>query len=154
MLPSIGRRAFSSTAAGVVLTAAACTVASEADTTRPTAAVETAVTQDPPIPAAAAASTVSPEAVVQAQLVAYNARDIDAFMATFHPDAELFVLGDPSPRAAGRAAVRAIYTELFSHSPELHSTVLHRAVVGNRVVDHERITGRKGADALEIVMVY
>jgi hypothetical protein len=31
----------------------------------------------------------SPEEVVQQQVNAYNARDIDAFLATFAPDAQL-----------------------------------------------------------------
>ena len=96
----------------------------------------------------------SPEAVVQAQLEAYNAGDIDAFMATFHPEAVLFAIGDPIPRAQGRDAVRAIYADLFARSPDLHSELVHRAVLGNRVIDHERITGREGGDVLELLMVY
>lgn len=92
--------------------------------------------------------------VVQAQLDAYNARDIDAFMATFHPEAELFSVDDPTPRASGHQAVRAIYADLFARSPELHSELVHRATLGRRVIDHERITGREGGEVLEIVMVY
>ena len=114
-------------------------------------------TRDPAaaIPAASSAPAPgSPEAVVQAQLEAYNAGDIDAFMATFHPEAELFAIGDPIPRAQGRDAVRAIYADLFARSPDLHSELVHRAVLGNRVIDHERITGREGGDVLELLMVY
>jgi hypothetical protein len=96
-----------------------------------------------------------PETTVQAQLDAYNARDIDAFMATFDPAAELFVLGEAEPKAVGRDAVRAIYAELFASSPELHSELVHRSVIGARVIDHERITGRAGSDGvLELAMVY
>ena len=96
-----------------------------------------------------------PEATVQAQLDAYNARDIEAFVATFHPDAELFVLGEAEPKAVGRDAVRAIYAELFASSPELHSELVHRACIGARVIDHERIRGRGGSsEVLELVMVY
>jgi len=32
----------------------------------------------------------SPEAIVQAQIEAYNARDIDVFLATYAEDAQLF----------------------------------------------------------------
>lgn len=92
--------------------------------------------------------------MVQAQLDAYNAGDIDAFMATFHPEAELFSIEDPTPRASGHEAVRAIYADLFERSPQLHSELVNRMAVGNRVIDHERITGREGGEVLEIVMVY
>ena len=96
----------------------------------------------------------SPGAVVQAQLEAYNAGELDAFMATFHPEAELFSIGNATPRAQGRDAVRAIYADLFARSPDLHSELMHRAILGNRVIDHERITGREGGEVLELIMVY
>ena len=32
--------------------------------------------------------------------------------------------------------------------------LVHRAVLDNRVIDHERITGREGGDVLELLMVY
>ena len=75
--------------------------------------------------ASSAPAPGSPEAVVQAQLEAYNAGDIDGFMATFHPEAELFAIGDPTPRAQGRDAVRAIYADLFARSPDLHLSLIH-----------------------------
>ncbi len=108
-----------------------------------------------PPSACPADAELCPEATVQAQLEAYNRGDIAAFIATFHPDAELFVLGEDEPKARGRPAIEAIYADLFARSPNLHSEVVHRAVIGDRVVDHERITGRDGSDApLELIMVY
>lgn len=122
----------------------------------PTAACSSAPSASTSAPAVgdAAPDPTAPISVVQAQLDAYNARDIDAFMATFHPQAELFSIGDPTPRASGREAVRAIYADLFERSPGLHSELVNRMVIGNRVLDHERITGREGGEVLEIVMLY
>ena len=115
----------------------------------------TAVETQPEDPRTISADVAAtPEAVVEAQLQAYNARDIDAFMATMHPDVELFAIGDPTPRASGAEAVREVYAALFEKSPGLHSELVHRAVIGNRIVDHERITGRQGGEVLELVMVY
>lgn len=115
----------------------------------------TAVETQPEAPRTISADVAAtPEAVVEAQLQGYNARDIDAFMATMHPDVELFAIGDPTPRASGAEAVRKVYAALFEKSPDLHSELVHRAVIGNRVVDHERITGRQGGEVLELVMVY
>ena len=114
----------------------------------------TAVETQPEDPRTLSADVATPEAVVEAQLQAYNARDIDAFMATMHPEVELFAIGDPTPRASGAEAVRKVYAALFEKSPDLHSELVHRAVIGNRIVDHERITGRQGGEVLELVMVY
>jgi len=121
------------------------------------------MTADEPSPPAAPApqqtpakvASEDPAAVVQAQLEAYNRRDLPGFLATFAADAEVFTLGDAAPAARGTAELAKLYGELFAASPALHSELVHRAVIGARVVDHERITGRRGSAApLELVMVY
>jgi hypothetical protein len=95
------------------------------------------------------------EATVQAQLDAYNQRDIDAFMLTFSDDCSLYRLGDNTPWAQGSDQVKKIYQGMFEQSPELHSKLLSRSVVGNTVFDHEWITGRNGSDEpLELMMIY
>ncbi len=97
----------------------------------------------------------SADQIVQQQLEAYNARNIDEFMAVFHQDIEIWTLGSESPSAVGWEKVKAIYQELFEQSPELHSKVLNRSVIGNRVIDYERISGRKGSkEDLFLVMIY
>lgn len=96
----------------------------------------------------------SPSDVAEAQLKAYNAGDIDAFMAVFSEDITLWNLGDSTPWASGVDQVGSIYEKLFASSPELHSEVLSRTVIGNKVLDYERITGRKGGDVLFLIMVY
>lgn len=96
-----------------------------------------------------------PEQVVQAQLEAYNAQDIDAFLSTFHEDASLWRLGEVTPLASGRERLSVLYSALFAQSPELNSTVINRSVIGNKVIDYERITGRNGQpDPFYLVMVY
>jgi hypothetical protein len=90
--------------------------------------------------------------VVQAQLDAYNARDIDAFCAQFDADAQLFELGETTPVTAGLAAIRARYAELFARSPRLYSHVVNRTTFGRVVVDLEDVTGRNGSDEVFKVM--
>jgi len=80
--------------------------------------------------------------VVQKQLDAYNAKDIEAFLAVFNEEAEIYNLGDATPIAKGKDNLRAIYGKLFNDSPNLNSTVINRSVVGNTVFDYELITGR------------
>lgn len=86
----------------------------------------------------------TPAAVVQAQLDAYNAKDIDALMPTYAPDARQFALHG-ALLAEGHAAIRPRYEARFAE-PDLHAQLLTRSVVGNFVTDLELVTRnfRKG----------
>jgi hypothetical protein len=67
----------------------------------------------------------------------------------------LYKFGESIPWAQGHEQVRTVYKKLFDESPDLHSKLLHRIVLGNQVIDHEYITGRQGAaEPLELVMIY
>lgn len=90
--------------------------------------------------------------VVQAQLEAYNKQDLEAFLAVFHEDAALYNLGDCQPTAQGKEKLREVYGNLFKNSPKLHSKVINRSVVGNKVFDYELITGRNNTDEIYYLM--
>lgn len=97
----------------------------------------------------------SPDVIVQQQLEAYNQHDLDAFMGVFHGEASVWRLGAPKPVADGFDEVKKLYEKVFADSPNLHSTVINRTIIGNTVIDYERITGRNGGDqTLYLVMVY
>jgi hypothetical protein len=83
-------------------------------------------------------------APVDAQLAAYNAQDVDAFVACF---AEDVVLEDGAGKviSTGRAVMRENYARMFETFPQNRAVILHRIVQGSYVVDHERITGRTPA---------
>ena len=93
-------------------------------------------------------------AVVQRQLDAYNARDIDAFMRTYADDAEIFEHPDKL-LARGAAALRERYAARFQE-PNLHAALVRRIAMGNIVVDHEKVTRTfpEGTGTLEVVMIY
>ena len=95
-----------------------------------------------------------PESVVQAQLVAYNARDIDAFLATYTDDIELHLLGS-GLQTQGKDAMRLRYIKRFS-DPLLHAVISSRMVMGNIVIDHERVfnTFPEGPGVMEAVAIY
>jgi hypothetical protein len=96
-----------------------------------------------------------PSEIVQKNLDAYNAGDLSEFMKSFSDSIVLYSFEKKEPIAEGKEAIRALYQKLFEASPELHSTILHRAVIGNKVIDHESITGRKGSSVpVEMVMIY
>ena len=93
-------------------------------------------------------------APVVAQLVAYNARDIDAFAPCFSQDC-LIEDGQGTVIMQGRQAIYESYGRMFAASPELQCTIVHRTVVGNYVLDEERVTGRGGnAGVGHVVAVY
>ena len=94
------------------------------------------------------------EQIVQQQLEAYNNRDIEAFSALFSEEAEVLQFPENRVLAKGKTQVKELYKKLFDNSPTLHSELVSRTVLGNRVIDHEKITGRAGVDVLELAVVY
>jgi putative hydrolase of HD superfamily len=96
----------------------------------------------------------SPLAVVQAQLDAFNARDIDALMRTYAPDAEQFALHGER-LAKGHDELRPRYAARFTE-PDLHARLLSRTVMGNWVTDLELITRNfpEGVGTLEMLCIY
>lgn len=99
--------------------------------------------------------TMTPEQIVQRQLDTYNARDIEGFMSLMSDEVSLYNLGDSKAISTGHKAVEAIYQNLFDKSPKLLSVLENRIVMGNIIIDHEKITGRMGNDeALELTVIY
>ena len=88
---------------------------------------------------------------VDAHVQAYNERDLDRFVACFSRDC---VIEDARGAlvARGRAAIRARFVPIFDENPELHCEIIHRARVGEYVVDEEQITGRYGAEQHGVVI--
>ncbi|WP_166038855.1 amidohydrolase family protein [Sphingosinicella sp. YJ22] len=82
----------------------------------------------------------TPEEIVQRQLNAYNARDLEAFIATYHPDVQIYDFPD-APTMQGHAAMRRQYGAMFERAPALHAYVPRRIAVGNYVIDEEIVSG-------------
>ncbi len=97
---------------------------------------------------------MKPETIVQNQLEAYNARDLDKFLSCFAPDIELFNFKEQTPFVQGMEKLRSVYKEVFDSSPKLHATLDNRMVFGDKIIDYEKVTGRKGIDFLEVIVIY
>jgi hypothetical protein len=95
-----------------------------------------------------------PAAVVQRQLDAYNAHDIDALLATYGAAARQFE-HPGTLLASGAEQIRARMTARFADG-KLHAKLLRRVVMGNIVIDHELITHStsEGTAAVEAVAIY
>lgn len=99
-------------------------------------------------------TSLTPATVVQRQLDAYNAHDIDALLATYAEDAEQFAHPDQLI-ARGHDQLRERFTARFAE-PNLHAQLVNRIVMGNTVIDHEIVTRTfpDGPGTLELVAIY
>jgi putative hydrolase of HD superfamily len=98
--------------------------------------------------------SVDAERIVQRQLDAYNARDIDGFMAMWAADAQYFE--HPAKLlASGAAEIRARHIARFRES-NLSGRLIKRMVVGNTVVDQEVVTRTfaDGRGRVDVIAIY
>nr|WP_218510943.1 nuclear transport factor 2 family protein [Variovorax sp. dw_308] len=100
------------------------------------------------MPSATAASTV------QAQLDAYNAKDLEALLHTYAPDAGQFTLHGEC-LARGHEEMRPRFAARLSET-DLHASLISRIVMGNLVTDHERVTRNfpEGRGTVEMLCIY
>jgi hypothetical protein len=102
--------------------------------------------------AAKRAAPPTPEAVVQRQVEAYNARQIDPFLATYAEDAVVLDAGKELMR--GREQMRKIYGPFFQDNPRLHCRIVQRKVEGEAVFDQEHITGLANGAEMDAEVKY
>jgi imidazolonepropionase-like amidohydrolase len=93
----------------------------------------------------------SPEEIVQRQVNAYNARDIDAFVSTYSEDVQIY---DEKGKLliTGHEQLRKEYANYFKTVPNLHCEIVNRIVYNNKVIDKEKI--RAGKDIFYGVALY
>lgn len=96
---------------------------------------------------------MKPADVVQRQLDAYNERHLERFGAQYSADITTFRLPGAEPVLVGKEAFLAFFAaERFSR-PGLHAELVNRIVLGNKVIDHERIAGVR-AQPFEVAVAY
>ncbi|MBR9845643.1 MAG: hypothetical protein GYB35_05805 [Algicola sp.] len=91
------------------------------------------------------------EAVVQRNLEAYNARDIDAFMNDYAADVKLYAYPN-TLQTEGKEAMRKSYKDWFERTPDLRAFIKKRIVIGNKVIDEEQVTAN--GKIFEAVAIY
>ena len=96
---------------------------------------------------------MSAETPVQIQLEAYNARDLQRFVAVYSEDVRVYRLPATEPILAGKAAFTEHYATQRFHLPGLRAEIVRRIVLGNKVIDHERVYGVR-EQPYEVVAVY
>jgi hypothetical protein len=79
--------------------------------------------------------------VVQRQFDAYNARDLPGFLATYSESAQIYYLPATEPALSGKAQLAQYYGTQRFNRPDLHAELVNRIILGNKVIDQERVRG-------------
>jgi imidazolonepropionase-like amidohydrolase len=93
----------------------------------------------------------TPEAIIQRQLNAYNARDIEAFLNTYADDVELYDYDDKET-TKGKEQMRKTYAGMFAGVKNLYCEIENRIVLGNKVIDKEKV--RAGTQTFRALAIY
>jgi len=94
-----------------------------------------------------------PADIVQAQLDAYNAQDLDAHCACYAEDVVVADFNGAVLRQ-GMAAYREAYAKMFAEFPQNKAELANRIVIGATVIDHERVARTPGGDIFEVAAIY
>jgi len=98
-------------------------------------------------------ASLKPQDIVQGQLDAYNAQDLEAFCAFYADDAVLGTYGGEIA-TVGLAAIRERHAKLFAEFPQNKAELVNRIVVGGNVIDHERVLRAPGGESFDVAPIY
>jgi hypothetical protein len=115
----------------------------------------------PALPAMAACGTTtaasSPAEVIQAQVDAYNAHDVQAFAACYADDASVIDLSGKRPDVKGQAALKQAFAFLGKVPGDFGVDIVRRVVNGSVVIDlehpHGLPPGKHAPDSLAVYEV-
>lgn len=83
--------------------------------------------------------SISPEFIVNKQLEAYNSRNIEAFVATYSKDVKICNFPN-TLTIEGNDNLKEKYAPYFDNTPNLNATIINRIIIGNKVIDKEKVT--------------
>ncbi|WP_266172198.1 nuclear transport factor 2 family protein [Dyella subtropica] len=83
----------------------------------------------------------SPTVVVDAQIAAYNAHDVEGFATCYSDDVEITDLAGKIPPIKGQAALVKTYAFLKRVPQAFGVEIVHRIVNGPMVIDQEHVVG-------------
>lgn len=104
-------------------------------------------------PAFAAAPPPNPERVVRAYTEAANRHDLEGFLALYDPGIRKYRF--PGELASeGIAHAREVYTRSFAEKSDIKVEIVELMVLGDKVMAHDRVTGRPDGKTAEEFTVY
>lgn len=93
----------------------------------------------------------TPEMLAQQQLNAYNAHDLEAFLAPYADDVEIYTFPDKL-MMKGKEEMRKNY-QFVTTTPKLYCRLVNRIAEGNTVIDQEEVWGF-GGKPIHAVAIY
>lgn len=94
----------------------------------------------------------SPENIVQRQVNAYNLQNVEAFLENYSDAIEIYEFPN-TLTIKGKKDFSEGWKEFFEKNPDLHCEIINRTVIGNTVIDHERVKYDEG-NYNEAVAIY
>ena len=94
----------------------------------------------------------TPELLVQHQLNAYNGHHLKAFLAPYAEDVKIYQFPDELI-GEGKAYMENQY-QFIEENPDLHCELRSRIILGNTIIDHERVIFDKAKEPIEVIAVY
>jgi hypothetical protein len=98
-------------------------------------------------------NTISAVEVVQRQVEAYNDRDLNRFVSTYSETIAIFRMPSTEPIISGKVELAKFYSTQRFNLPALRAEIVKRIVLGNKIIDHERVWGVRDTP-IEIAAVY
>lgn len=91
--------------------------------------------------------------LAEQQLQAYNKRDIEAFLIPYADSVAIYAYPNQL-LSKGKEAMRKQYSSMFAQLPDLHCTLVNRLVLGNRVIDEEKVIFQKNQPPARAIAIY
>lgn len=84
--------------------------------------------------------------IIDAQMLAFNNRDIKNMMPLYSNDIKIINFSDHTIAVNTIDECEKMFTKLFDNSPKLHAEIIKTINFDNKVIVHEYIYGRNGND--------
>lgn len=84
---------------------------------------------------------------------AYNSSNARAFADLFEETAVVYEHPN-QPTQKSREEIFEYYEKLFAEYPNNRTEVLHRIVIGNRIIDHEQVKRSFDAEPFDVLTIY
>jgi hypothetical protein len=98
-------------------------------------------------------TVLTPEQVVQGQLEAYNLKDLEAFLSFYSDDIRAFNFPEREI-FSGKNSMRRGYESFFTENPGAQCEVQQRMIMGNTIIDHEKISNLAKGNILEAMVIF
>lgn len=96
---------------------------------------------------------ITPAAIAQGQLDAYNRQDIEDFLSWYADDVEVYNFPNELVYK-GKDEMRKRYSSAWAQNPNQRAEVTQRMSVGNTVMDKEHVTGRTNNTEVNVIAIY